>query len=213
MVLAAVALAPNSSRRLSRAGVADSKTFGTGELAHARRLELAHHIREHATHIGLEVCDVATIDDYVGRGALNILERERAERLIAQAPVSRRIVADGERLFGSLRSRFPQLEARDRGESHHVAVAAASIMAKVERDRLFLEIAARYADDFGPIRGLGYVNAGTRRFGIAYHARHGRLPPEARTSWPWAGVPRATPLPEPTSQLGLDFADFAPGSG
>ena len=91
-----------------------------------------------------------------------------------------------------------------------MAVAAASIVAKVERDRLFLEIAARYVTDFGPIRGLGYSNAGTRAFAAAYHARHGRLPPEARASWPWLGIPRPALLPasagadpEWPEQLGL----------
>lgn len=212
MVLAAVALAPVSARRLTRAGVADSKQFGAGAVAHARRLELADRIREHAAHVALEICDVPTIDRYVARGALNVLERERAARLIAGAPVSKRIVADGKRLFAQLRGRFPHLEAMDHGESHHVAVAAASIIAKVERDRLFLEITARYAADFGPIRGLGYSNAGTRAFAVAYHARHGCLPPEARLTWPWLGLPRPPvppiPIPIPTcTDAGPDFPD------
>ena len=192
MVLAAVALAPSSARRLSRAGVADSKQFGAGEQAHARRTELALEVRAHAAHVAFEVCDVHTIDRYVTRGALNLLERERAAILIAGAPPSKRIVADGKRLFAQLRGRYPHLEARDHGESHHVAVAAASIVAKVERDRLFLEMAARYVADFGPIRGLGYSNAGTRAFALAYQARHGCLPPEARLTWPWLGIPRET---------------------
>lgn len=185
MVLAAVALEPAASRRLTRAGVADSKSFGSDDKARAARDRLATLIQQHAAYFSLEVCDVETIDAYVRRGALNVLERERAEALVRAAPACKRIVADGKRLFGALSATFPHLQATDRAESKHVAVAAASILAKVHRDRLFAEIAARYEPQFGPIHGGGYVNARTRAFTNAYRARFGALPPEARTSWPW----------------------------
>ena len=185
MVLAAVALEPSASRRLSRAGVSDSKSFGSGEIAHQQRCEMARLIEAHAAFFSLEVCEVEVIDAYVSRGALNVLERERAELLVRAAPACKRIVADGKRLFGQLRTTFTHLEASDRGEEVHVSVAAASILAKVRRDQLFAQIAARYAAEFGPIEGGGYVNAGTRRFTSAYHKRFGTLPPEARHSWPW----------------------------
>ena len=185
MVLAAVALTPAASRRLARAGVADSKSFGAGDEAHAARGALLRIIEAAASFIAIEVCDVETIDAYVARGALNVLERERAERMIREAPPCKRIIADGQRLFGPLRAVFPQVRAVDRGEEHHVAVAAASICAKVRRDELFACIAARYQAEFGPVRGWGYVNPATRAFTRAYVRRFGRLPPEARQSWPW----------------------------
>jgi ribonuclease HII len=191
MVLAAVALEPVASRRLSRLGVADSKGFGSGPEAHAARCALAIAIRTHASYVRLEVCDVATIDAYVARGALNVLERERAALLIGAAPSCKRIVADGKRLFGALRDTYPHLHAVDGGESAHVAVAAASILAKVHRDELFARIAARYEPEFGPIRGGGYVNEATRTFVRAHFSRYRRLPDEIRTSWPW---PDATAL-------------------
>jgi len=189
MVLAAVALEPAASRRLSRAGVADSKSFGSGPDAHQARLAFYRMIEGCAAFIGIEVCDVETIDDYVGRGALNVLERERAAQLIGRAPACRRIIADGRRLFADLRVRFPNLEAMDRAESRHVSVAAASICAKVRRDELFACIAARYEHEFGPVGGQGYTNAATRAFTAAYLRKFGRLPPEARHSWPWKGDP------------------------
>ena len=185
MVLAAVALEPAASRRLSRAGVADSKSFGSGPDAHQARLEFSRLIQSCASYVGIEVCDVETIDAYVAVGGLNVLERERALRLIERAPPCKRIVADGRRMFAALRERFPHLEASDRGESVHVAVAAASICAKVRRDELFACIAARYAHEFGPVNGMGYVNAATRAFTAAYVRKFGKLPPEARVSWPW----------------------------
>jgi ribonuclease HII len=196
MVLAAVAVDPPAARRLRRAGVADSKSFGAGLEAHAKRLALYEIIREHAAWIAIDVCDVEVVDAYVARGALNELERERAAAFIRAAPPCRRVVADGRRLFGPMSAEFPHLEARDRAESYHVSVAAASICAKVRRDELFAVIAARYADDFGPMQGGGYVNAATRAFARAYVRRHGALPPEARHSWPWQGV-RTGKRPQP----------------
>jgi ribonuclease HII len=190
MVLAAVALEPAASRRLSRAGVADSKSFGSGPDAIQARRALCALIESAATFIGIEICDVETVDAYVTRGALNVLERERAARLIDGAPPCKRIIADGRGLFSALRERFPHLEAADKAESLHVAVAAASICAKVRRDELFACIAARYQHEFGPVGGHGYVNAATRAFTSAYLRKFGKLPPEARHSWPWQGRPR-----------------------
>jgi ribonuclease HII len=196
MVLAAVAVEPAAARRLSRAGVADSKSFGAGPEAHEKRLALYAVVRQHAAWIAIDVCDVDVVDAYVARGGLNELERERAAAFIRAAPPCRRIIADGRRLFGPLRAEFPTIEAMDRAESRHVAVAAASICAKVRRDELFACIAARYAADFGPVTGGGYVNAATRAFARAYVRRHGALPPEARHSWPWQGV-RTGKRPQP----------------
>ncbi len=198
MVLAAVAVDPAGARRLTRAGVTDSKAFGAGADAHERRSALYQIVRAHAAWIAIDVCDVEVVDAYVSRGGLNELERERAVGFLRAAPACRRIVADGRRLFGPLSAEFPLLEAHDRGESVHVAVAAASICAKVRRDELFACIAARYADDFGPVTGGGYVNAATRAFARAHVRKHGRLPPEARHSWPWAGV-RTGKRPQPRS--------------
>lgn len=185
MVLACVVVDTASARRLARAGVADSKRFGAGPDAHQARQELAVVIRKHALFFAHEVCDVPTIDRYVAWGGLNRLEQECAARLIAKAPKSDRLIADGARLFAPLVSQFPNLEARNRAEAVHVAVAAASVLAKVERDDQFARIAARYAESYGPLAGGGYVNPPTMAF-VRWHLdRFGQLPLEARTSWTW----------------------------
>lgn len=196
MVLAAVALDAAAGRVLRRAGVTDSKAFGAGPEAHAARAALEVVIRRHAAFVSIEVCDVEIVDAYVARGALNVLERERAAALIRRAPTCARIVADGRKLFGPLRAEFPTLAAYDRAEARHVAVAAASICAKVRRDELYACVTARYASDFGLVRGGGYVNDATRAFARAYVRRFGALPPEARHTWPWKGV-RAGRRPQP----------------
>jgi ribonuclease HII len=193
MVLAAVVLDEKAEGLLARQGVRDSKAFGSSVSARRRRAILKKSIEKLASWVGLEVCSVETIDEHVSHGALNLLERSRAVRLIENAPVCGRMIADGRSLFSPLAARYPHLEAHDRGESVHLAVAAASICAKAHRDALFEEIARRYEVDFGPLRGGGYVNRLTHAFVAEYVRRHGHLPPEARASWPWPGNPPSAP--------------------
>ena len=202
MVLAAVALDDVSEKVLAEAGVRDSKDFGSSVTGQKTRARLAEIIRQKAVWTSSEVCQVEDVDAYVARSALNELERERAAHLIRRAPACGRIIADGRALFAPMGTEFRHLVAVDRGEAEHIAVAAASICAKALRDQLFEAIARRYEPDFGTLRGGGYVNRATLDFVSAYVRRHGRLPPEARKSWPWRGVPgfgddksSTTPLP------------------
>ena len=188
MVLAAVALDTAAETFLAQAGVRDSKSFGSSSAGRQARARLATLIREHATFVSVEICEVTEVDTYVARSELNLLERERARLLIRRAPTCSRIIADGRTLFAALAEEFPRLEAVDRGESEHTAVAAASICAKALRDELFEAIVVRYEPEFGALRGGGYVNSATLAFVSEYVRRHGRLPPEARKSWPWRGV-------------------------
>jgi ribonuclease HII len=185
LVVAGVVLRPQRASALTRRGVADSKVFGAGTNARRRRAELAGHVRRLAEDVRIEVYHHEEVDRYASRGLLNELERRAAQTIIEAMPTVKRIVADGERLFGSLRHRFPHLEAYNGGESVHVAVAAASIIAKDQRDRLFEEIAGRYKDEFGELRGGGYINPATEDFLRRFHERYGKLPPETRRSWRW----------------------------
>jgi ribonuclease HII len=184
MVMAAVQLSTRAAAALSRAGLRDSKSYGAGPDARAIRAEMAAKVRGLCTWSMVVVVDVCEIDRRVARGELNVLEREVAERMIAAAPPVDRILADGATLFGALAARHAHLEARNGAEERHAAVAAASVLAKVRRDALYDRIAARYRHELGEIIGGGYVNDGTRRFLRAYAERHGRLPPEARRTWP-----------------------------
>lgn len=183
LVMAGVCLRPRNAATLTRAGVTDSKAFGAGDDAHARRLELATRIRELAESIVVCVIDVAEIDRRVACHQLNNLEREYADVIIRRSAPADRIYADGARMFAALADDHPHLVAKDRAEEVHVSVAAASIMAKTRRDELFHCIARRYASEFGQLAGGGYDNAPTKAFLRAYVDRHGRLPPEARQSW------------------------------
>lgn len=188
MVMAAVALESRHAAVLTRKGLSDSKTYGAGDDAHAVRSELAAEIRKRATFVATIEVEHSTIDERVLRGELNVLERELATGLIEQAPAVDKIIADGKRMFFALGQRFSNFQSHDRAEEVHASVAAASVIAKVLRDERFLQIKRRYETDFGPITGGGYANAATRRWVRAYVERHGKLPDEARRTWPYPFV-------------------------
>jgi len=184
MVIAAVALDSRSAAALTRSGLCDSKTYGAGDDAHAIRQGLALQIRSRARFVALIEVEHTEIDVRVLRNELNVLERELAVRLIDQAPAVDRIIADGKQMFAQLRQRYANFESHDRAEARHASVAAASVIAKVARDERFARIRARYESELGPITGGGYANAATRRWLRAYAERYGRLPDEARLTWP-----------------------------
>ncbi len=185
MVLAAVVLDTKTAAALSKAGLADSKSYGSGKKAKRIRAELAAKVQELALFVAVEVVDVTEVDRRVRLSELNVLERECASRMIERAPRAHRIVADGERLFAPLKTQYPHLEALNNGESAHASVAAASVVAKTRRDELFALIQERYTPEFGRFEGGGYVNAATKRFLCAYAEKHREIPPEARLSWPF----------------------------
>jgi ribonuclease HII len=184
MVMAAVVLDSRSAAALTRAGLCDSKNYGAGDDAHAVRTGLAREIRKRATFVALIEVEHTEIDERVARHELNVLERELATKLIEGAPTVHRIIADGKRMFAALGQRYAHFESHDRAESKHASVAAASVVAKVQRDVRFAQIRARYEAVLGPITGGGYSNAATRKWLRAHCERYGRLPDEARRSWP-----------------------------
>lgn len=193
MVIAVVALDRGAASSLRRRGVMDSKAYGNGAEARTRRAELAAVIAEKAIGVRVRVVVVEVVDEHTFRGELNVLEQKVVQELLVEigAGTDARIVCDGARMFAPLRESFPRLRAVDRAESVHVSVAAASVIAKDERDRAFAAIARHYEPEFGPIAGGGYINAATRRFLAAYAERYGGLPPEARKSW---GAPKLAPV-------------------
>lgn len=186
LVMCGVRATRRDVERLERLGVKDSKAYGSGCQARAAREELASEIRRLAQ-VDVMTAPPQQVDQWTVGGGLNRLEQTLAEQLIsshAHPPLSQ-IVADGERLFSPLRARYAQLEALDRAEQSHAIVAAASIVAKVERDRLLAELLAPYQPEFGPIGGGGYCNRGTAAFLRAHAARYRCLPRGVRRSWGW----------------------------
>ena len=142
VVAAAVILAPD--RRVRR--LRDSKL-----LTPERREELFHVITAHATAIGVGIVDHETID------RVNILQATRlamleALRQLAVAPDL--VITDFVALPGLA---CPQRNLVD-GDVRCATVAAASIIAKVTRDRLMLE-ADKQFPEYGFARHKGYATA------------------------------------------------------
>ncbi len=185
MVLAVVGLDPQGEATLVDLGVADSKAFGSGPRAKARRQALAVEVRRVAVWSATRIATPEVIDARVARGELNALERELAAEMLESAPLtsSDTIICDGARLFSPLQQKFAGLQALDKAESKSTSVAAASILAKVLRDAAFEEIAGRYENSYGPLKGGGYPNAATNAFLDWHVTTFGALPPETRKSW------------------------------
>jgi ribonuclease HII len=160
VVAAAVVIAPDRRVR----GVADSKV-----LPPERREELFAMIQERAVAVGVGVVDHLTID------RINILEATRvamAQALAVLAVVPELVITD----FVALRTlACPQRNLVD-GDARCASVAAASIVAKVTRDRLMRELDAEFPA-YGFARHKGYATAEH----IAAIDRHGLCPLHRRS--------------------------------
>lgn len=143
VVLPAAAIAP-----LTQAGVTDSK-----KLLPAKRQKLALQIRQIAQ------CKVGMASAYeIDR--INILQASllAMHRAIVQlSPLPKLCLVDGNQ-------RIPQLalpqETIVKGDQHELAIAAASIVAKVWRDELIIRLDRRYP---------GYDLASNKGYGSAKH--------------------------------------------
>ncbi|HEX9761172.1 MAG TPA: ribonuclease HII [Candidatus Acidoferrales bacterium] len=134
VVAAAVIL--NPKRRI--VGLDDSK-----KLVATRREVLAERIREHAVAFAVEAADPATID------AWNIYQ---ASLMAMTRAVERLGVAPDYLLLDAVSLHLPiEQKPLIKGDRRSVSIAAASILAKVERDRLMDEWDAVY-----PAYGLGH---------------------------------------------------------
>ncbi|WP_253736481.1 ribonuclease HII [Halohasta salina] len=168
--------------------VADSK-----RLSPAKRESLAATLRDsEAVDIGLGVVTVDEIDDpETDMNGLTVDAQVRAIAAVAE-PGDEAIVDAGdvsESRFGrrvreGVASEGVEIAvtAEHGADDSHPLAAAASIVAKVERDRRMAAVGSDYPD-CGPV-GSGYPSdRTTREFLAAYVDRHGDLPACARRSW------------------------------
>jgi ribonuclease HII len=160
VVAAAVVIAPDRRVR----GVADSKV-----LPPERREELFALIHERAVAVGVGIVDHLTID------RINILEATRvamAQALAALAIVPELVITD----YVALRAlTCPQRNLVD-GDARCASVAAASIVAKVTRDRMMREIDVEFPA-YGFAKHKGYATVEH----IAAIDRHGLCPLHRRS--------------------------------
>ncbi len=181
MVIAGVAIPHEHEEKLRKLGVKDSK-----QLSPAKREELAKKIEELANIVVLEVA-ACKIDNYRKQGiSLNRLEAIKfAEILNLQKP--HRAFIDGPdtnlpKLHGFLKKMAPdgiELVVEHFADSKYPVVSAASIIAKVERDKKIGQLRKEYGDI-----GSGYTSDPvTVKWLEEWMKTHKELPECARKSW------------------------------
>ncbi|WP_053947266.1 ribonuclease HII [Halolamina sediminis] len=168
------------------AGLADSK-----ELTATRREELAAELRDHPEiAVATAAIEPARIDapdtDMNGLGVA-----AQAEAIAAVAESGDDVLADaadtdegrfGRRLRDAVAEAGTAVDvtAEHGADETHVIVSAASVVAKVERDRRMAEIDGEYDHEVGS----GYPSdPTTRAFLAGYVEDHGELPACARATW------------------------------
>jgi ribonuclease HII len=163
-------------------GVRDSK-----DLSAERREEFAGTLRaDDRVAVGLAEVTVERIDD-PGTDMNGLTVAAQAEALAAVAEGGDTAYLDAGDVdaarFGRRVAEQAGVDVSVRAEhgadANHPAVAAASVIAKVERDAHV----AGLAEEYGAV-GSGYPSdPATRSFLASYVAEHGRLPGCARASW------------------------------
>jgi ribonuclease HII len=148
-------------------GIRDSKTIPEG-----RRQELDREIRSSALAVGVGVVDNHLIDE------LNILNATflAMERAVAALPITPDyLLIDGNRFRGGEKTAAIPFTTIVDGDALSISIAAASIVAKVHRDSLMVDLDRQFPG-FGFARHKGYGTAehleAIRRLGpCAVHRR------------------------------------------
>ena len=147
VVAAAVILPPDDPHLLRHlAGVRDSK-----QLAAARREALLGVIVEHALAWGVGAVPPADIDTI---GIVPATHRAMALALQALSPPADYLLLD----YVSLHDPALPQQSLPQGDARVLSIAAASIVAKVSRDRMMVELDARFPG-YGFARHKGYGTA------------------------------------------------------
>ncbi len=178
MVVAAVCA---DDEKLKDLNVRDSK-----KLSPKRREYLAERIKEMAEQIVVRVVDPEEIDTMREKMTMNELEVEIFAEIISELKGDIVYVdaadVDEERFAQEIRKRIGReirIISKHKADSIYPIVSAASIIAKVERDRIIEEIAKEIGDF-----GSGYpADERTKKFLEEYYREHGELPPHTRRSW------------------------------
>ena len=143
VVAAAVLVRPNT-RKIK--GVRDSKT-----LSQAQRERLVDAIKERSLAWGLGAASVAEIEQLNVRNAAHLAMRRALRRL----PAYDHVLVDGLKISG-MEEHIGPYTAIVKGDASSYAIACASVLAKVTRDRLMIKLALRYPG-YGWEHNAGYA--------------------------------------------------------
>lgn len=183
MVMAVAVMEPDSEDILTELGVTDSKL-----LTEKKRDEMVKPLENALYDFDLEVIQAPELDDEMSVRSLNEIEAMHAASLLNRLKEKPSIVyvdsPDGyadrfaERMKKYL-SFKPQIIAEHKADLNYKIVGAASVLAKVERDRHLHLLRKKYGEV-----GSGYSHDPvTRAFLTDYVQKNHKLPPFARKAW------------------------------
>jgi ribonuclease HII len=184
MVVCGLVIDKRDERKLARLGVRDSK-----ELSPKRRGELAPRIEEVAKAVIIMRVQPCKIDSYRAKGVnLNRIEAMKMAEIIEMCG-SKRIYIDAvginpkrfkEMILELLTGKEVELIVENFADKRYPVVSAASIMAKVERDKAIAEIERKVGERIG----VGYSHdPQTIAFVEGLLRKRKKLPPYVRKSW------------------------------
>jgi len=155
LVVAAVWLDESTESQLKEQGVCDSK-----KLTKEKRERLFSIIMEKAAFVELISLDAKDIDErLLGGGNLNVLELETFSQLMSKHPSTHAFIDCPSTNLMTVRTFLAanytqQLTVEHKADANYVSVAAASIIAKVTRDRAV----AKIQSEIGLPIGSGYTS-------------------------------------------------------
>jgi len=188
LIIAGVLIDEKDLPNLKEMGVKDSKL-----LSPQRREQLAVEIRELALKCHVESLSPAEIDKVVETGIklhrLNRLEAKTMAKVIEALKPDLAYVDASDVLADRFREHIAEnlsfkvdIVSEHKADRKYPVVSAASIIAKVERDRAIEELKERYKD-LGDM-GSGYAtDPKTRKFLEKWFAKYGTYPEFVRKSW------------------------------
>jgi ribonuclease HII len=198
LVVAGVSADSKALKRLADLGVKDSKL-----LTHESRTALYEEIKSRCDAVSFLPILPEEIDRYVTYGRrrrkLNFLEAIHMARIIPLLGVEQVFIDAPDtntRLFTAelkeMISPCPSIVAEHKADRNYVVVSAASIVAKVERDRAVELLRAKHGEF-----GSGYPSDNeTISYLRRWMEREGTFPPFARRSWKtWDRILAATLAP------------------
>ena len=161
-VVAAAVLVKPHTRKIK--GVRDSKT-----LSAAQRERVVEQIKERALAWGIGAASVAEIERLNIRNAAALAMR----RALRPLPPYDHVLIDGQKITG-IEEHIGPYTPIVKGDASSYAIACASVLAKVTRDRLMANLAVRYPG-YGWEHNAGYATrdhvAGLRAHGVSPHHR------------------------------------------
>jgi len=185
LVIAAVAIHKEDLHTLQALGVKDSK-----QLTPQKRQELAHQIRQTATHCQVHILSPHEIDRAVeSKRKLHKLNRLEAKAMAHVIEILRPDIAyidasdiRPDRFAEHIQENLtytPKLICEHKADIKYPIVSAASIIAKVERDKAITRLQQKHGNI-----GCGYPSdPNTIKFLEQWIKKHGNYPDFVRKSW------------------------------